>query len=102
MRIEFFDREMLSQKDIESLWAEGVDMDDWDYVILAPLNTVSTVTREVHDYYADSYAGRTTTAIEVVQNNYQLSRMLVGCCSNTWYIATFRGRKYAIGVAYHS
>ena len=98
MRIEFFDREMLSQKDIESLWAEGVDMDDWDYIILAPPSTLSVVVEEEYDYCA----GHAKTVARMVQNNYQLSRLLVGCCDNTWYTAKFRGRKYAIGVAYHS
>lgn len=33
---------------------------------------------------------------------YDLDRMLTGCCSNTWYLIEWNGEKKAIGVAYHA
>jgi len=34
--------------------------------------------------------------------DYNLDRMLTGCCRNTWYLIEWEGEKKAIGVAYHS
>ena len=74
-------------KDVsDSLWAQGVDLDDWDYAILAPPEAV---------YLSESDHG-------LCPHEWTLDRLLVGCCSNHWYLAEIRGRKYAIGIAYHS
>ena len=69
-----------------SLWDQGVNMDDWDYAILTSPDAVykSENSNELHPH------------------QWTLDRMLIGCCSNTWYLAEIRGTKYAIGIAYHA
>lgn len=77
----------LTREDIAAFWAQGVCMDDWDYVVLAPVTTL----------YADS-----SESSGYGQSEYVFERILVGCCSNDWHRATYRGVEYAVGVAYHS
>ena len=70
----------------DSLWKQGVDLDDWDYAILAP--TESIFQRENEDGFYPL--------------EWTLEKMLTGCCDNRWYRATIRRQEFAIGIAYHA
>jgi len=79
----------ITDKEVEYLWSQGVCLDDWDYMLLLPANCV----RKSNDASGDS---------DYVPTGYTIERLLTGCCSNTWYVVNFRGKRQAIGVAYHA
>jgi len=82
----------LTNDDVDSFWKQGVCMDDWDYIILAP----------VGELYEDEELDWQNKKVKVWRAEPTLSRLLTGCCDNTWYKAEFRGKMYAVGVSYHS
>jgi len=100
----------LTQEDIDSLWNQNVCMDDWDYIVFAPEDSITPVEYEDHEYEYDPHFPKdwrmmvkvSISKIRYTQNEYVFDRILVGCCSNSWYRAEFRGQVYAIGIAYHS
>lgn len=75
----------LTDADRESLWPQGVNLDDWDYLVLAPVGTLC-----VNNDDQDSPYG---------QDDSTLEKLLTGACDNRWYKATFRGTEYALGIA---
>ena len=79
--IEVWFPDTLSQEVIDDLWTAGVDMDDWDYVVIG------------HPCILDA-------SDEPIQ--YHRARLLTGVCENRWYRVTLRGREMAVGVAYHA
>lgn len=80
----------LTRQEKDFLWDQNVNMDDWDYMLLLPSDT--EVTKYTNEYDKET----------VEPNNYEVNRLLTGCCSNRWYYITFRGDKYLAGIAYHS
>jgi hypothetical protein len=85
MKIEMYANRELEKSEIEALWEQKVNMDDWDYMLV-----VSTDEMQI-----DSYGQ--------VHSVYPLERLLSGCCSNEWYSPVrFRGNLVAIGIAYHA
>lgn len=102
MRAEILTKDELTREDIDAFWKQGVCMDDWDYVILAPLDTIDIKTEDREGYDYDTGRNEKHSIVTVTQNDFTLDRMLFGCCSNEWYKATFRGQEYAVGVAYHA
>lgn len=83
----------LTKEDQDSFWSQGVDLDDWDYMILIEDPEEKILRKNNDGMYADG---------KFCPKDYDLERLLVGCCSNRWYKAKFREKKYAIGVAYHA
>ena len=80
----------LSEKYILSLSDQGVDVDDWDYLLFFPANG----TRAILPY------GFKEGPIEPKEN--ALGRLLNGSYKNVWYfVDNFMGRSGVIGVAYH-
>lgn len=75
----------LDDSERAALRDQGVDMDDWDYMLVCPPEVASETT---HD--------------STVPDSYTLSRLLTGCCSNRWYRVKFRGRDVSLGIAYHA
>ena len=73
----------LTEDDLSSLREQGVCLDDWDYMIFV----------EHCKFYQ--------TGHEIHPEDYQLDRLLGGCCGNTWYQLIFRGETGIMGVAYH-
>lgn len=90
--------EHLTDEEVQELWDAGVCMDDWDYLILLP----PSVLNEEPISYTDWETGKEKDGTRLTPVDYNLERMLTGCCSNKWYRAVFRGEERAIGVAYHS
>lgn len=86
----------LTAKEADEFWAQGVCMDDWDYMILVENPDEVLATYQESDEEPGEEQTRYTPKV------YDFDRMLVGCCSNVWYRAKFRGKEYAIGVAYHA
>lgn len=66
-------------------WDHGVCMDDWDYMLIVPADEL--------EQNSDG---------EWTPKDYQLERMLQGCCDNTWYKVEFEDGTYGVGVAYHA
>lgn len=92
-----------TQEELESLREQGVDLDDWDYAIL--VEDVSQF--EDHEFEDDVYNEDTwklerALVNEIRPNCYTLERLLVGCCDNTWYRVTWKGKPVVIGFAYHA
>lgn len=61
-----------------SLWEQGVNMDDWNYILFLP------------DSEAAGFYGN-------------LSELLTGPCDNVWHrVRNFNGRPGLLGIAYHA
>jgi hypothetical protein len=69
---------------IDELWDQGVNLDDWDYLIIAPVDQIEWVGDEPEPAW-----------------NNPLGRLLTGCCANRWYKVQWDGQEVALGVAYH-
>jgi hypothetical protein len=91
MRASVLTHDEVNEADGESFRSQGVNMDDWDYIVLAPVETIRPNT----DSYDRDFP-------EYEQTEWTFDRIMVGCCSNSWYKATYRGAEYAVGVAYHA
>ena len=96
MRIEILTPDELTREEIDNLWSQDVSMDDWDYIALAPVDTIAQ--REIIGY---GYNGEKETYFTWEQQEYLLQKIVCGPCKDEWHKATFRGVEYAIGVAYH-
>jgi hypothetical protein len=94
MVIHFVKDDDLTKEDIESLWQQGVNMDDWDYMLLCPPDVVHEVKKR-DDWDHSEYT-------EFDCKDWWLDGMLRGCSSNRWYRANLRGKEWAIGIAYHA
>lgn len=81
MNIEFLQK--LSKAETDYLWSKGVDLDDWDYLLIME--------------YAEDYFNADNTP-----KSYVLGQLLTGCYRNVWYRVNFRGSEKILGVAYHS
>lgn len=91
MKFEFYSPDDITSLTTDSLWKQGVCMDDWDYMIFFEDDTIE-LKQEKNRW-----------TFELSPANYEVSRLLNGCCSNTWYLVSdFMGRKGVLGVAYHS
>lgn len=103
MKLELLTPDELTPDEVESLSEQGVGMDDWDYLILAPLDAVSVRTTRRDDWNWETGREESRDVEEICPNEYLLERLLVGCCANVWYQARLRSDdKRAIGVAYHA
>ena len=82
----------------EWFWQQGVDMDDWDRMVIADANTLEEVERErnVYDHEDDVIPTR------MEQTNDDLCRLAEGCFASTWYRVEFSDCVKAIGMAYHA
>lgn len=76
----------------DRLWDQGVNLDDWDYAILASPDILRG-----EDFEGSDGKSRTVWT----PKDYTIERLLSGCCDNTWYKAMIEGKEYAIGIAYH-
>jgi len=80
----------LTDEDLDSLRDQDVCLDDWDYMIF--------IEGDIDVCTEDDFIG----ALRLVPKDYQLTRLINGCCDNTWHRLTFRGVQGIMGVAYHS
>jgi len=89
--------EDLTDEDVAAFWEQGVSMDDWDVMVLI----------EGPDDVLDAWDDRSDDPSEVdtisyTPKLYVIERMVDGRYETRWHKAEFRGRRYAVGVAYHS
>jgi hypothetical protein len=90
MSVQLLFPEELTREEIEALWDQNVNMDDWDFLVLDNPESLT----QVPGWHNNRYK----------HNNYQLDIILYRSSpyKYTWYKAEFRGQLYAIGVAYHA
>lgn len=81
--------EGLTARDLEDLRAQDVCLDDWDYMLVLPADVLHVETDEWGKPYWTT-------------SDYDLQRLMTGCCDNTWYKIKYRGQTKALGVAYHA
>ena len=92
MKFEFYDSrdDKFTREVCDCLWEQNVNMDDWDYMLFFPI-----------EYEASFPKGWDN--IQIQPSNYNIDRLLCGCCSNKWYpVTNFLGKKGFLGVAYHA
>jgi hypothetical protein len=82
MKIEFVE-ELTDEKECEYLWGAGVNLDDWDYMLIM-------------EYDPEKFAA------DNKPKSCTMERLLTGCCENKWYRLNFRGSERIIGIAYHA
>lgn len=79
----------LTGEEKDQLWGQDICMDDWDYMLLIDPDEL------IED-------DPTSEGLPKWLPVLQIERLLTGRCSNEWYVGTFRGKEYGIGIAYHS
>ncbi len=92
--LHFVKEDDLTDEEVESLWQQGVNMDDWDYMLLGPTDLIHAV--KVRDAWDQS------EAMVFEGKDWWLGNMLSGSSSNRWYRAKLRGKEWAMGIAYHA
>lgn len=89
MIFEFYEPDCLDEDTIAELWDQGVNMEDWDYMLFF---------EAVHNIELP----RRFNKITLEPRNDNIAGLLRGCCANHWYpVINFKGRKGVLGVAYH-
>lgn len=83
----------LTQEEMDYFWDKGICLDDYDYMLVCPSNIIKKVT---HNYEGEE------PYEDYEPSSYTFERLLTGCCSNKWYKIEFRGKKAALGIAYHA
>lgn len=63
----------------EGIWDSGVSLDDWDYGFI------------IEGRYRN-----------IIENDFDLQKILQGCCDNKWIEIEVEGKVFTIGLAYHS
>lgn len=87
----------LTKEEVELFWAQDVDLDDWDLIIAIEDPDCKLLEEET----IAGWQGEPETSY--YPHDYELSKMLQGCCNNTWYPRiNFRGKVCTVGVAYHA
>lgn len=83
-------RTTFTEEEQEILRTFDVSLDDWDYAL---------ITYDVQDF--DQFADDGEEA-EIVPKEYEVKRLLSGCCANIWYMIRWNNKPAIIGMAYHS
>jgi len=76
----------ITDAEIKELRNQGVNCDDWDYMLIGPPDILRT-----------AYLGPS-----LVLKSHTIEQMMNGCFDNKWHLVEFRGKRVALGVAYHS
>lgn len=94
MNLEYY--ELLEITDIEDLWSQNVNMDDWDFVVITfDTNQFEEVEKELEDGKIEK---------EILPTSWTLSNLFnrATCCGTEWYRISWKGKPAVIGVSYHS
>ena len=78
----------LTQEEMDYFWDKGICLDDYDYMLVCPPNIIKKVVDQEEPCYEPI--------------SYTFERLLTGCFENKWYRVNFRGKKVALGIAYHA
>lgn len=92
----------ITDEEINDLWNQDICMEDWDYIVLAPVDSIYPYISEEEILYATYTPEERGERTEYRTNEYACQQILVGCSFNRWYLGKFRGTEYAIGIAYHA
>jgi hypothetical protein len=94
--------EEFSSSEAANLEDQGISLDDWDYALITndldlfeegmDCNVIRDSSGEICDEEVIRY---------LAPKSYTLSRVLNGCCDNTWTKIMWEGKLAIIGVAYH-
>ncbi len=89
IKFEFYERETITDEELNKLSNQGVCTDDWDYMIF--------IEQKINIQEIDGFE------ITLKPLSYNLCNLLRGCCTNTWYeVKNFYAKSGILGVAYHS
>lgn len=91
----------LTKDEVDSLWAQDVDLDDWDFILVIPPDQVEEH-EETDTAYSDERGWHKVSVKELRPKAYSLMRFEVGCGDNKWYRVNFRCKQVAMLVAYHA
>jgi hypothetical protein len=94
----------LTPEEAKSFWDQGVCLDDWDVMVLLedPDAVLEREEVEVEDWVDGELRKERKKETRYSPKDWYLDKMLNGCCDNKWHRASFRGKEYAVGVAYHA
>lgn len=92
INFSFLQYEDLTRDEIEDLWNQNVDLDDWDYMLVTDDLTQFKLNEDKEEYDESEY----------IPIEWCVSKLLTGCCRNVWYRVKFREKMQMMGVAYHS
>ena len=98
----FPDSRDLTRQEIDDLWGQDVNLDDWDFMLIVPPDQVQEYDTTEDVYSPDTGRWRSVPCKALGPIEYALQRFEVGCCSNKWYRVTFRGQRVAMLVTYHA
>jgi len=94
IKFEYYEENDLTSEEIDSLWGQGVNLDDWDYMLFHEVEGAFEKIEWLDTHYFTTH---------LTANENTVGRLLTGCCSNEWYqVGNFKGRKGLLGVAYHA
>lgn len=98
MQLEYFESDELDRETTDKLWAAGVCMDDWDFLLISrDLDRFEEI--EQTDDWEPNKKSKVWTA-----KGWYLNRILESCGNYTyeWYRVQWEGKPAMIGVTYHS
>lgn len=102
MKMNFELRTDFTTEESDSLWSQGVSLDDWD-VALITFNLTEFETTEDTFIDYDEKGNRVAVTRDVYSPKlYEVSQLLQGCCDNRWHKITWQGKEAVIGLAYHA
>jgi hypothetical protein len=84
----------ITKEERDALWDAGVDMDDWDYMLIIPDKEITTTKWTNHPDTPPNHGPL----------NYWLEHYLLDASwrrKTEWYRVEFRGEQVGMGIAYH-
>lgn len=105
MKFEF--KTEFSKEESDSLWSQGVCLDDYDYALITydldQFEETDDLTVEHQwDEELKKYKNVAVPYKLIAPKDYDISRLLTGCCDNTWYKIKWNNQDAIIGLAYHA
>ena len=93
MKLEYFEPNDLDIATVDDLWAQNINMDDWDFML---------VTHEIDKFEQVTHEDGTKEWAPTAY--YHLSYLLNTNFNYTslWYQVKWKGKKAMMGITYHS
>lgn len=88
MIIEYLEHTDINQEEMEQFWRDGISLEDWDYMLLIPVEELVDVSGDGEDIRWCP--------------DFRIENMLRGPALNIWYKVEFRGKLQGVGVAFHA
>ena len=87
----FYHVEDINQNVQDSLWDQGISLDDVDYILITH-NTV---------FFYNVENETIEEAQRVIPDDYDIERLINRADDNRWYRAGIDGKDVVVGIAYH-